>query len=79
MGRRGSLGYRDISDYYEHLIRSGKLVRQPCEVCGGPAAESHAHHPDYSRPDDIRWLCGTCHRALHSGKLQLPDQVQEAS
>lgn len=45
------------------LIRTGVLVRQPCEVCG--EVEVHAHHEDYSRPADVRWLCSKCHSWWH--------------
>lgn len=44
-------------------IASGKLIRQACEVCGDYPTE--AHHDDYSRPLDIRWLCTRCHTAQH--------------
>lgn len=44
-------------------IRSGKLARLPCEVCGAP--ESQGHHEDYSKPLDVRWLCFTHHREAH--------------
>jgi len=43
--------------------RAGKIVEQPCEVCG--TTESiEAHHDDYSKPLDVRWLC-TKHHAEH--------------
>jgi hypothetical protein len=44
-------------------IASGKLVKQPCELCGGAA---HAHHDDYGKPLDVRWLCPTHHSEWHS-------------
>lgn len=44
-------------------IRSGTLKRQPCEICGNP--NSQAHHDDYSRPLDVRWLCFKHHREAH--------------
>lgn len=44
-------------------IRRGKLVRKPCEVCGD--SKSQAHHDDYSKPDDIRWLCHMHHLEVH--------------
>ena len=47
-------------------VKSGKLVRQPCEVCGVEPAE--AHHDDYSKPLDVRWLCKSHHAAIHSNK-----------
>lgn len=36
-------------------IRQGTLTSMPCEVCG--EAATHAHHDDYSKPLDVRWLC----------------------
>jgi hypothetical protein len=45
-----------------NAIRDGKLIRKPCEVCG---AKAQAHHIDYSRPLDVRWLCHAHHLAEH--------------
>lgn len=45
-------------------VKSGKLFRKPCEVCGNPKSE--AHHDDYSKPLEVRWLCRRDHRAHHS-------------
>lgn len=44
----------------------GKLKRQPCEKCGKPNA--HAHHEDYTKPLQIKWLCAKHHKELHNGK-----------
>jgi len=44
-------------------IARGYLSRRPCEVCG--SAESHAHHDDYSRKLEVRWLCHSHHMELH--------------
>ena len=44
-------------------IKSGKLTRQSCEKCGN--VKTHAHHDDYSKPLDVRWLCHACHMAHH--------------
>ena len=46
-----------------NAIRSGRLTRQPCEVCG--EAKAQAHHDDYSKPLDVRWLCTTHHAEWH--------------
>ena len=45
-------------------IKSGKLIRQPCEVCGD--VKSQAHHPDYSKPLDVQWLCLKHHRIVEN-------------
>jgi len=44
-------------------IRDGKIVKQPCLLCGAPKTE--AHHIDYSRPLEVLWLCPEHHRAVH--------------
>ena len=46
-----------------NAIRDGKLVKQPCEVCG--AKKVHAHHDDYAKPLDVRWLCPKHHMQWH--------------
>ncbi len=50
-----------------YAIKSGRLTRQPCAVCGSAPAE--AHHDDYSRPLDVRWLCKPHHREHHKRAL----------
>jgi hypothetical protein len=47
-------------------IRAGRLIRQPCELCGDSGAE--AHHEDYARPLDVTWLCHVCHSKLHADR-----------
>ena len=46
-----------------NALRSGKLKKQPCWVCGGNAV---AHHPDYDRPLDVVWLCQPHHKQAHA-------------
>lgn len=45
-------------------LKSGKLDRLPCWVCGGERSE--AHHPDYSHPLDVVWLCPRHHKLAHA-------------
>lgn len=44
-------------------IRRGALDRKGCEVCGDD--NSQAHHDDYSKPLDVRWLCSRHHADEH--------------
>lgn len=44
--------------------RNGSLARLPCEVCG--EVKSHAHHDDYSKPLEVKWLCHTHHMERHA-------------
>ena len=41
----------------------GVLIPHPCEGCG--TTNVQAHHDDYSKPLDVRWLCLTHHAAHH--------------
>lgn len=44
-------------------LETGKLVKSPCEKCGNTKVQ--AHHDDYSKPLDVRWLCHPCHCKEH--------------
>lgn len=50
-----------------NAIRDGKLIRQPCEKCGERA---QAHHDDYSKPLEVRWLCPSHHREHHRNHIK---------
>ena len=54
-------------------IKSGKLTRMPCEVCGGESGA--AHHDDYSKPLAIRWLCRLHHAEVHKAKTKTAEVV----
>lgn len=47
-----------------NAIRDGYLFPVPCEQCGNEE-NVHAHHDDYLRQLDVRWLCPPCHRKWH--------------
>lgn len=44
-------------------INAGRLVALPCAVCG--KAKTQGHHPDYSEPLSVIWLCQKHHIQLH--------------
>lgn len=46
-----------------NAIRDGKLIRSPCEKCGNQKVD--AHHDDYEKPLNVRWLCRKCHAQHH--------------
>jgi hypothetical protein len=54
--------------YYAHTavanaLKDGKLKKHPCLICG--EVEVEGHHPDYSRPLDVVWMCKTHHLETH--------------
>ena len=56
---------RDIANYE---VKAGRLLKQPCHQCGSPRAQKH--HPDYSQPLLIEWLCSMCHGRTHRRTTQ---------
>lgn len=48
-----------------NAVRDGKLFREPCEVCG-TEDRIHAHHDDYAKPLNVRWLCAEHHKQWHT-------------
>jgi hypothetical protein len=51
-----------------HYLRDNHLDRKPCEICGEIA---EAHHDDYSKPLDVKWLCFSHHRQHHYSNPEL--------
>jgi len=76
---RGSRQAKDYRDKYKNefpikykartivsnSIRDGKLFREPCSICGREDTV-HAHHDDYSKSLNIRWLCAAHHHQWHA-------------
>jgi len=50
-----------------NAIRDGKLLRKPCEKCGKKA---QAHHDDYLKPLQVRWLCPKHHAEHHRNERE---------
>jgi len=52
-------------------LRKGELVRPDvCEKCAG-SGDIDAHHPDYSKPLEVEWLCRKCHYQQHRGPFEM--------
>ncbi len=70
--------YNRARTIVSHALGSHQLIPQPCEECGN--AKTDAHHEDYTKPLEVRWLCRKHHRLLHTrteikagvSKLQVP-------
>lgn len=56
------------------------MTVRACEVCGR-TRNVDAHHDDYAKPLDVRWLCRSHHRKLHydlkSAGISLPGSERE--
>lgn len=47
----------------QEAVLSGKLIKEPCRDCSAEKVEGH--HPDYSKPLEVIWLCKTHHSFIH--------------
>lgn len=61
-------------DIVAYALRKEKVYREPCEICGH-TKQVHAHHDDYAKPLEIRWLCPSHHRQWHAenGEAKNPE------
>lgn len=56
----------DAHRLVKSAVRSGKLLAPDrCERCDYPG-RVNGHHSDYSKPLNVRWLCGRCHKIEHN-------------
>lgn len=50
---------------FRRALKAGIILKPTtCEKCL-KSASLEGHHPDYSRPLEVMWLCRKCHRAEH--------------
>ena len=47
-----------------NAIRDGRLHQECCELCDKEEG-CHAHHNDYAKPLNVKWLCAACHSQWH--------------
>ena len=54
-----------------NAVCDGKIIRpNKCSLCLCENSKIEAHHPDYSRPYDVVWLCKSCHFVVH-GRIKI--------
>jgi len=59
-------------DNYRYALKTGKLVRGCCAVCG-TTEKVEGHHTDYNKPLEVIWLCRPHHIEAHN-KLRFDNQ-----
>lgn len=63
----------------EKAMLRGSLIRPAtCQACGAHDAPMkdgrssiQAHHDDYNKPLDVRWLCQRCHHEWHQNNVSI--------
>lgn len=80
--RRQETGYGKIHAAVARAVKSGRLIKPDrCEKCD-EIRRLYAHHDDYTKPLDVRWLCQECHAEEHperqGGQAACPDKMQNS-
>ena len=66
-----NIEHRRTNLIVQQAIARGVLIPEPCEVCGVFGKDDKgirrvdAHHCDYNKPLDVRWLCREHHIEWH--------------
>lgn len=69
--RGGSKSAKYAQHKVEKAIKAGLLKPKSCEVCGDKGvfkdgrSSIQAHHDNYNKPLEVRWLCQRCHHEWH--------------
>lgn len=66
-GRRpGEYAKEDARRRVRDALAKGLLARGECTADGEHRGRIEAHHDDYSKPLDVRWLCKKHHAEVHT-------------
>lgn len=66
---------RKARNKVKDAIKRGIIKRQPCEVC--KEEKTDAHHDDYSKPLEVRFLCKRHHAEVHRATPTKTDKQTE--
>jgi len=63
---------------FNKAIQRGKIIRpEICSACNEKNGTIHGHHPDYSKPYEVIWLCCRCHQAEHRGVQPIKQETRD--
>lgn len=49
-----------------YAVQKGWVLKSnTCQICGAADTKIEGHHPDYSKPLEVVWVCDPCHKYLH--------------
>lgn len=70
--RAKSPGKNTARGKVRRALINGTLIKKPCEMCGDE--KSQAHHPDYRKYLNVRWLCRKHHMEVEN-KIPYPLKI----
>jgi len=56
-------------------LKRGKIFRLPCRDCGSSIVKMH--HPDYSKPLEVVWLCRRCLKQMEINR-EIPKELWDS-
>ena len=63
------------NSFINNAIKAGKIIRpKVCSNCNG-YDDIHAHHPDYNKPNEVKWWCRSCHWKFHYGDISVKGKL----
>lgn len=82
---RGTSDNDRAQNLVEKAIKRGTLIpKDRCEKCGkenyrfkDKRRGIQAHHDDYNKPLDVRWLCQPCHHSWHKTNKAVRKEEQQ--
>lgn len=64
---------------YRNALKTGRLINPKiCSECG-KRGRIEGHHPDYSKPLGVIWLCSSCHRSVHYQEKRMVGNAIEST
>ena len=82
--RGGGVAIDRVQNLAERAVEKGILERpNHCEQCGASGifqdgrSMIQAHHDDYNKPLEVRWLCQPCHHQWHKENRAVPMKEDE--
>lgn len=82
--RDGERADDQAQNMVETAVQQGVMQRKSaCEECGASGifkdgrSKIQAHHDDYNKPLDVRWLCQKCHHKWHKTHTPKRKEVQQ--
>jgi hypothetical protein len=75
---RKRVGYMAAHNAVSYALRSGRITKKPCQMCGTQLG-IHAHHDDYTQPLNVMWLCVVHHKGRHAYLDYLNQNEQAAA
>lgn len=73
--KKSSNKHKERINIYNKVFKAN-LKKTPCIVCG--VVKVHAHHYDYSKPLDVKYLCPLHHKWAHLSISELLLKLEKA-